>query len=90
MPSVDGSKQYQDLAAWRHERSQHRYSNGLFGGKQRDKPKVASYRQTIQEEDDDNYHQEQEIVREKLPDQRYSVSRNTHLWLNDASSYMCV
>ncbi|CEP19409.1 hypothetical protein [Parasitella parasitica] len=35
----DGSKQYQDLAAWRHQKSQNRYSNGLFGGKQRGRPK---------------------------------------------------
>ncbi|KAI9469107.1 MAG: hypothetical protein EXX96DRAFT_654709 [Benjaminiella poitrasii] len=41
----DGSKQYQDLAAWRHQRSQHRYSNGLFGGKQRNRPKIATSRQ---------------------------------------------
>ncbi|RCI06906.1 hypothetical protein CU098_002153, partial [Rhizopus stolonifer] len=37
---LDGAKQYQDLAAWRHQRNQHRYSNGLFGGKQRDRPKM--------------------------------------------------
>ncbi|KAL7312857.1 hypothetical protein PS15m_008570 [Mucor circinelloides] len=38
----DGSKQYQDLAAWRHLRSQNRYSNGLFGGKQRGRPKLSA------------------------------------------------
>lgn len=38
----DGSKQYQDLAAWRHQRSQNRYSNGLFGGKQRGRPKPSA------------------------------------------------
>ncbi|KAI7904521.1 uncharacterized protein BX663DRAFT_559542 [Cokeromyces recurvatus] len=37
----DGSKQYQDLATWRHQRSQYRYSNGLFGGKQRNRPKMT-------------------------------------------------
>ncbi|KAI8882298.1 hypothetical protein K501DRAFT_285956 [Backusella circina FSU 941] len=71
MPSVDGSKQYQDLAAWRHERSQHRYSNGLFGGKQRDRPKITSYKQTIEEDEEDNYHYEQEIVREDIADERH-------------------
>ncbi|GAN08543.1 hypothetical protein MAM1_0210c08057 [Mucor ambiguus] len=40
--SADGSKQYQDLAAWRHQRSQNRYSNGLFGGKQRGRPKPSA------------------------------------------------
>ncbi|KAI8359841.1 hypothetical protein EDC96DRAFT_513417 [Choanephora cucurbitarum] len=34
----DGAKQYRDLAAWRQHR-RHRHSNGLFGGKQRNKPK---------------------------------------------------
>ncbi|KAK4519702.1 uncharacterized protein ATC70_009942 [Mucor velutinosus] len=53
----DGSKQYQDLAAWRHQRSQNRYSNGLFGGKQRGRPKPSASRwlhditdQDVQEE----------------------------------------
>jgi hypothetical protein len=35
----DAKKQYQDLAAWRQRRNQNRYSNGLFGGKQRGRPK---------------------------------------------------
>ncbi|KAI8886447.1 hypothetical protein K501DRAFT_331238 [Backusella circina FSU 941] len=40
--STDGSKQYEELAAWRHIRNQNRYSNGLFGGKQRGRPKPQS------------------------------------------------
>ncbi|KAL0142378.1 hypothetical protein V8B55DRAFT_1562884 [Mucor lusitanicus] len=42
LQDTDGSKQYQDLAAWRHQRSQNRYSNGLFGGKQRGRPKPSA------------------------------------------------
>lgn len=54
----DGTKHYQELAAWRHEKSQHRYSNGLFGGKQRGRPKPNTRKhqhddqQDIQEEED--------------------------------------
>ncbi|KAI8641650.1 hypothetical protein BD408DRAFT_483247 [Parasitella parasitica] len=40
----EGSNQYQDLAAWRHLKNQNRYSNGLFGGKQRGRPKPVSHK----------------------------------------------
>lgn len=58
---LDGSKQYQDLAAWRHERSQNRYSNGLFGGKQRGRPKPKKYMNSeFIDEDKEETEEEQE------------------------------
>ncbi|KAI8985357.1 hypothetical protein BDB01DRAFT_849938 [Pilobolus umbonatus] len=39
---VTATQQYQDLAAWRHLRNQSRYSNSLFGGKQRGRHKLTS------------------------------------------------
>ncbi|KAI8987819.1 hypothetical protein BDF20DRAFT_852364 [Mycotypha africana] len=44
--SVDGTKHYRDLMAWRHQRNQNRYSNSLFGGKQRNRPKPRPLRTT--------------------------------------------
>lgn len=46
----DGTKQYQELAAWRHQRSQNRYSNGLFGGKQRGRPKPNQIKKIVENE----------------------------------------
>ncbi|KAG2235485.1 hypothetical protein INT48_007883 [Thamnidium elegans] len=58
---LDGTKQYQELAAWRHQRSQNRYSNGLFGGKQRGRPKPKKFvsREDIHEEKEDSEEEEQ-------------------------------
>ena len=61
----DGSKQYQDLAAWRHERSQNRYSNGLFGGKQRGRPKPATSSLNKRYADITDEDIEEEIIRVK-------------------------
>ncbi|KAG0164672.1 hypothetical protein DFQ28_000132 [Apophysomyces sp. BC1034] len=38
----DATRQYQDLAAWRAMRNQNRYSNSLFGGKQRGRPRMKT------------------------------------------------
>ncbi|GAA5805130.1 hypothetical protein HPULCUR_010643 [Helicostylum pulchrum] len=61
---LDGTKQYQELAAWRHERSQNRYSNGLFGGKQRGRPKPKKFvsKDDINEEKEDTEEEEEELV----------------------------
>lgn len=60
--SSDGTKQYQELAAWRHQRSQNRYSNGLFGGKQRGRPKPNQIKKIIKNE---NGEIEEIILQEK-------------------------
>ncbi|KAI9245167.1 hypothetical protein BY458DRAFT_529076 [Sporodiniella umbellata] len=38
LPLIDSAQYYEQLAAWRHEKNQNRYSNGLFGGKHRGRP----------------------------------------------------
>ncbi|CAO3681361.1 unnamed protein product [Rhizopus stolonifer] len=38
LPLMDSAQYYEQLAAWRHEKNQNRYSNGLFGGKHRGRP----------------------------------------------------
>jgi hypothetical protein len=60
--STDGSKQYEELAAWRHLRSQNRYSNGLFGGKQRGRPKPHSKKSS------ENTYQKSPLSRNDQPD----------------------
>ncbi|KAI9030911.1 hypothetical protein CLU79DRAFT_884030 [Phycomyces nitens] len=45
-PPKDGNHQYQELAAWRALRNQNRYSNAMFGGKQRG-PKMMGNRKTV-------------------------------------------
>ncbi|KAF7727946.1 hypothetical protein EC973_006834 [Apophysomyces ossiformis] len=53
-PHVDATRQYQDLAAWRAMRNHNRYSNSLFGGKQRDRPKIKRKdRLKLTEEEDE-------------------------------------
>jgi hypothetical protein len=71
---MDGTKQYQELAAWRHQRSQNRYSNGLFGGKQRGRPKpnqIKKFRenetddlQEVDEEEEEGKDEEEEQVKD--------------------------
>lgn len=59
-PSYDGAKQYRDLAAWRQNR-RHRHSNGLFGGKQRNKPK-STKRHKERYVEERNHHQTEEHI----------------------------
>jgi hypothetical protein len=59
----DGTKQYQDLAAWRHQRSQNRYSNGLFGGKQRGRPKPNQVKRFLENDQGDL----EEVIEEDTP-----------------------
>lgn len=50
-PSItDSSKYYEQIAAWRHEKNQNRYSNGLFGGKHRGRPKLEHNNRPVSEE----------------------------------------
>lgn len=50
-PSItDSSKYYEQIAAWRHEKNQNRYSNGLFGGKHRGRPKLEHNNRLVSEE----------------------------------------
>lgn len=58
MKDLDGTKQYQELAAWRHQRSQNRYSNGLFGGKQRGRPKPNQLRKLANDLGEDDIAEE--------------------------------
>lgn len=85
----DGSKQYQDLAAWKKLKSQNRYSNGLFGGKQRGRPKpnqIKRFReneqgdlQEIDDEDEDKKY-EQEGQAEEEEKVCLLFQRNHCLW----------
>lgn len=61
---LDGTKQYQELAAWRHQRSQNRYSNGLFGGKQRGRPKPKKFisRDNIEEDKEETDEEIEQVI----------------------------
>ena len=71
-PGHDGTKQYQDLAAWRHLRSQNRYSNGLFGGKQRGRPKPNQIKKHFDNqqniEEDEEEEEEDQVNVELAPE----------------------
>jgi hypothetical protein len=58
-PVGDASKQYKELANWRHQRNQNRYSNSLFGGKQRGKPTPSQLKKSFQ-----SYDKDQETISE--------------------------
>lgn len=59
-PIGDASKQYKELADWRHQRNQNRYSNSLFGGKQRGKPTPSQLKKSFQSFDS----KDQDIISE--------------------------
>lgn len=73
MKDLDGTKQYQELAAWRHQRSQNRYSNGLFGGKQRGRPKPNQLRKLA------NDHEEDDIAEEDTEEDKAPAITNNEL-----------
>lgn len=58
-PVGDASKQYKELANWRHQRNQNRYSNSLFGGKQRGRPTPSQLKKSLQ-----SYDEEQDTITE--------------------------
>jgi hypothetical protein len=64
-PTVDSSTYYEQIAAWRHQRNQ-RFSNGLFGGKHRGRPKITTKRSALSEQEEDHEEEEEKEKVQKI------------------------